>query len=127
MALKVGRGFFRLWIGLSVLWIGGVVTVTWSSVTTPAPWVSAPTTAPKPYVVVPPGAPKPGFDPDAFLRDTAPTPAPKEMTDEEFKAYGKPPLNLETIKGAAELALIPPALSLLFGLFVAWVIRGFRA
>jgi hypothetical protein len=29
MALRVGRGLFRLWLVLSVLWIGGVGGVTW--------------------------------------------------------------------------------------------------
>jgi hypothetical protein len=29
MALRVGRGLFRLWLVLSVLWIGGVGVVTW--------------------------------------------------------------------------------------------------
>jgi hypothetical protein len=29
MALRIGRGLFRLWLVLSVLWIGGVGAVTW--------------------------------------------------------------------------------------------------
>jgi hypothetical protein len=29
MALRVARGLFRLWLVLSVLWIGGVGVVTW--------------------------------------------------------------------------------------------------
>jgi hypothetical protein len=29
MALRVARGLFRLWLVLSVLWIGGVGYVTW--------------------------------------------------------------------------------------------------
>jgi hypothetical protein len=29
MALRIGRGLFRLWLVLSVLWIGGVAAVTW--------------------------------------------------------------------------------------------------
>jgi hypothetical protein len=29
MALRVARGLFRLWLVLSVLWIGGVGIVTW--------------------------------------------------------------------------------------------------
>jgi hypothetical protein len=31
MALKIARGLFRLWLVLSVLWIGGVATVTWQA------------------------------------------------------------------------------------------------
>jgi hypothetical protein len=30
MTLRVARGLFRLWLVLSVLWIGGVVIQTWS-------------------------------------------------------------------------------------------------
>jgi hypothetical protein len=29
MTLQVARGLFRLWLVLSVLWIGGVGVVTW--------------------------------------------------------------------------------------------------
>jgi hypothetical protein len=29
MAIRVARGLFRLWVVISVLWIGGVGTVTW--------------------------------------------------------------------------------------------------
>jgi hypothetical protein len=29
MVLRVARGLFRLWLVLSVLWIGGVGVVTW--------------------------------------------------------------------------------------------------
>src|SRR6516165_196356 len=29
MALRIARGLFRLWLVLSVLWIGGVAVVTW--------------------------------------------------------------------------------------------------
>ena len=33
MALRVARGLFRLWLVLSVLWIGGVGVMTWLDVT----------------------------------------------------------------------------------------------
>ena len=32
MALRVARGLLRLWLVLSVLWIGGVGTITWPNV-----------------------------------------------------------------------------------------------
>ena len=54
MALKVARGFFRLWIALSILWIGGVGSMTW--------W-----TFPVDDWVVVAQTPAPPFDPDAFL------------------------------------------------------------
>jgi hypothetical protein len=44
MALRVARGLLRLWLVLSVLWIGGVAAVTW--------W-----TLPVDICVTPPGGP----------------------------------------------------------------------
>ena len=38
MALRVARGLFRMWLVLSVLWIGGVGYVTWKGF--PDDWVS---------------------------------------------------------------------------------------
>jgi hypothetical protein len=37
MALRIARGLFRLWLVLSVLWIGGVGVVTWREF--PDDWV----------------------------------------------------------------------------------------
>ena len=35
MAVRIARGLFRLWLVLSVLWIGAVVAVTWFDLTHP--------------------------------------------------------------------------------------------
>lgn len=35
MALRVARGLFRMWLVLSVVWIGGVGAVTWSDIRNP--------------------------------------------------------------------------------------------
>jgi hypothetical protein len=40
MALRVARGLFRLWLILSVLWIGGVSVVTWLTVPEVATWLT---------------------------------------------------------------------------------------
>jgi hypothetical protein len=50
MALRVARGLFRLWLVLSVLWIGGVVLAKWSTLISAdwgeilnvAPWEEVP-------------------------------------------------------------------------------------
>jgi hypothetical protein len=55
MALRVARGLFRLWLVLSVLWIGGVGVVTWPAFD-PAKLAA---TKDAPYTGY--------FDPDAFL------------------------------------------------------------
>jgi hypothetical protein len=56
MALRVARGLFRLWLVLSVLWIGGVGVVTWPAFD-PAKLAA---TKDSPYTG--------DFDPDAFLQ-----------------------------------------------------------
>jgi hypothetical protein len=76
MALRVARGLFRLWLVLSVLWIGGVAVETWW--TFPVnDWVPAPSAGgndPKSWGAIPleekdgRGIAKPAFDPDQWLR-----------------------------------------------------------
>jgi hypothetical protein len=57
MALRIARGLFRLWLVLSVLWIGGVGYVTWPAFD-PAKLAA---TKEHPYTGY--------FDPDAYLED----------------------------------------------------------
>jgi hypothetical protein len=96
MALRIRRGLSRLWIALSVLWIGGVGVVTWRSLPTKYELTKA-------FVPVQPSG-EPTFDPHEFAL---------------FK-------RTEVIKSGAEIALIPPALVLVIGLASVWVVRGFR-
>ena len=42
MALRVARGLFRLWLVLSVLWIGGVGVATWRDFADKKPWLNDP-------------------------------------------------------------------------------------
>ena len=96
MVLRVARGLLRLWLFLSVLWIGGVGVVTWRSL--PTEYELTKGCAP----VEPSG--EPTFDPCKFAL---------------FKRN-------EDIKLGAEIALIPPVLVLAIGLAFVWVVRGFR-
>jgi len=41
MALRVARGLFRLWLVLSVPWIGGVGVVAWQNFPTAPAWLTA--------------------------------------------------------------------------------------
>ncbi len=101
--MNIRQGMFRLWVALSIVWISGVAIATWRTFP----------------VDMPP------FDPDAFLEGKPQRATkPKILTDEEFKVFGAP--KAEIVKNAAALALIPPALSLVFGVAVGWVVRGFR-
>jgi hypothetical protein len=54
LALHVERGLFRLWLVLSVLWIGGVGVVTWPAFDPAKLWEH-------PYTGY--------FDPEAYLED----------------------------------------------------------
>jgi hypothetical protein len=116
MALRVARGLFRLWLVVSVLWIGGVAVETWW--TFPVnDWVPAPSVGgndPKSWGAIPleekdgRGIAKPVFDPDQWLRDE---------TDKERRA---------AIRFAGLLALTPPLLLLALGSALVWAFRGFR-
>jgi hypothetical protein len=109
MALRVARGLFRLWLILSVLWVGGVGYVTWS----------------KPPVydfdwVLPSELPSieelnkrlnEPFDPDLYLR---------EKKDEQRRAA------IKAIWLASAIAFVPPAFVLALGSALIWALRGFR-
>jgi hypothetical protein len=100
MALRVARGLFRLWLILSVLWIGGVGYVTWQ-------------TFPEEYVPSErrelSDAPKSAdeFDPDKYLA---------------FKAAED---RRSAIWCASLVALVPPAFLLALGSALVWAFRGF--
>jgi hypothetical protein len=102
MAFRVARGLFRLWLVLSVLWIGGVGVVTWRtfpSIPEPVSWGAIPV----------PEKANPERPPGDELPD-----APwviKQRT---------------AIRFAILLALVPPGLVLAFGSALIWAIRGFR-
>jgi hypothetical protein len=108
MALRVARGLFRMWLVLSVLWIGGVGYVTWSR----APvydfdWVMP---SELPTIEEANKRSKP-FDPDWWLR---------ERRDEERRAA------IKAIWHAGLLALLPPAFLLALGSALVWAFRGFQ-
>jgi hypothetical protein len=98
MALRVTRGLFRLWLVLSVLWIGGVAVETWWTFPVKE-WLSPPSELP-----VPPWE----FDPEKWLAS--------RLAEERHAA----------IRFASVLALAPPALIFAFGSALIWAIRGFR-
>jgi hypothetical protein len=120
MAFRIARGLFRLWLVLSVLWIGAVGTVTWWTV----PSVLDPDAYLRPA--------DPPFDPDAYLRGLRGDPQPP-VTDPDLLRRlesGKDDLWVAkaraAIRFAAVLALAPPAVVLAFGSALIWAFRGFR-
>jgi hypothetical protein len=112
MALRVARGLFRLWLVLSVLWIGGVGLVTWRALPDPRPplesFLEHPERNPPPagYVIDPPSSPQ--FNPDEFLA---------------FKAAEE---RRSAIWQGGLLAFLPPAFVLVLGSALVWAFRGFR-
>jgi len=127
MALRVARGLFRLWLVLSVLWIGAVGIVTWRTFPVDDWFV------PDPIV---PGS----------TADICSTAKNAEQCSDLLRAGGKNPiaaydLNLnwdrhglswidkerrEAIQFASIVALVPPAFVLALGSALVWAFKGFR-
>src|SRR5215510_14410551 len=101
MALRVARGLFRLWLVLSVLWIGGVGVVTWQ-------------TFPKEYV------------PPSGSRELSDAPkSADEFDPDEYLAFKVAENRRSAIWFGGVLALVPPAFVLALGSALVWAFRGF--
>jgi hypothetical protein len=97
---RVTRGLLRLWVVLSVLWIGAVAFVTWQD------WRESHVSwnAILQFDQTEQHKVSPKFDPAEY---------------EAFKARAN-------IERGVEIALIPPIIVLAIGLLFVWVVRGFR-
>ena len=102
--MRVARGLFRLWLVLSVLWIGGAGYVTWKDF-------------PASYRVAESKSKTAGFDPDAYLRSLGVNPDALWSFDQEGRA---------ALWSFAQWAFIPPAFMLALGAALVWAFRGFR-
>ena len=112
MALRIARGLFRLWLVLSVLWIGGVGVVTWRTF------------------------------PVSELPSYCDLPANERSEDVDCSWLGRVKSYLEHLDPripywafgpereatwfAILLALAPPAFVLALGKALVWALRGFR-
>jgi hypothetical protein len=101
MALRLARGLFRLWLVLTVLWIGGVGVATWRS------------------FPIPIECERP-FDPDAYL---AGKPQKEGCT---WLERVKAPFVMEIVQDGILLALLPPIFVLALGWALVWAFMGFR-
>jgi hypothetical protein len=93
------RGLFRLWLVLSVLWIGGVAAMTWQAL--PA------------GTFIDANPPPPGYEIEKPRADL-----PVAPWIEAGRAE---------VRAAALVAFIPPGFFLLLGAALIWAGRGFRA
>ena len=98
MALRVERGLFRLWLILSVLWIGGVGIAEWRTFIYPKIVVceEVEATAPESWCL------------------------PRSLADPQNKDQ------LAAFQFALVLALVPPVFVLALGSALVWAFRGFR-
>jgi hypothetical protein len=103
MALRVVRGLFRLWLVLSVLWIGGVGVVTWRTL----PENELPSMCDLPANERP-------EDFDCWLQ---------RVKDEVVFMDKK---QRAAIQNGILLAFLPLAFVLALGSALAWAFRGFR-
>jgi hypothetical protein len=124
MALRVARGLFRLWLVLSVLWIGGVAAVTWGTFPVDD-WSQFP---------IVPGS----------TADICSTAKDAEQCSDLLRTAGKNPFDAydlnwdrhgpswigkerrKAIQFAIVVALVPPAFVLALGSALIWAFRGFR-
>jgi hypothetical protein len=125
--MRVARGLFRLWLVLSVLWIGGVGLVTWQTFPVDD-WVYPPGERPERnpppagYVIDPP-APSTGMFDDLIPKrgKTLPQFDPSKpytvVRDKE---------RWEAVRTGTIVALVPPAFVLALGSALVWAFRGFR-
>jgi hypothetical protein len=114
MALRFARGLFRLWLILSVLWIGGVGVVTWWTF----PWTPE-------WAIIECERPKLEFDPDAYLAGKPQPQAPCPWL-ERVKAHTGFEEQRAAIQHGIFLALVLPAFLLALGSALVWAFRGFR-
>jgi hypothetical protein len=134
MALRIARGLFRLWLILSVLWIGGVGVVTWWTWTLPAvPFVNGQietgsdgkqyrydATANEWLPVEPPA------DREVAPRDKPPPSADEVLDADKHWARELAEARRSEILYASAVALVPPAVVLALGSALVWAFRGFR-
>jgi len=132
MALRIVRQLFRLWLVLSLLWVGAIGTVTWQS--QPVEWPGT--------EVVPHRAkiePKRETEVIPDWSNVVPLPKLGELSDPEvgFKPPDKdtkkweatPPIDEQqraALKFGVELAIISPVLVLVFGSALGRILRGFK-
>jgi hypothetical protein len=105
MNVRWGRGFFRIWLVLSVLWIAGAVWVETRPLSPgllPTPQAECEAAEARSGVKTPDCVAAMEFVFDAARR--------QQKTDAEKMAW----------------VLVPPVLLLLAGAAVAWAVRGFR-
>jgi hypothetical protein len=117
MALRLGRGLFRLWLVLSVLWIGGVAATAW--------W-----TLPVDLCATPPGGLH-HCDANDIVRAGPNLEFVKKEAKPEFdpsKPYRIPfdDLRQTAIRFGAAAAVLPPIFVLTLGSALVWAFRGFR-
>ncbi len=102
MALRVARGLFRLWLVVSVLWIGGVGYVTWQSL------------------------PSPSFENhETVMRQRLPSMEEANRAIEADNRANKAIL-YEHFRHASVLAIAPSAFVIALGLALGWAFKGFR-
>ena len=99
--MRVARGFFRLWLVLSVLWIGWEGTSTWWEV---------------------------GGDWSTLLSSlNLKTPGGTELSSDGSAATKTNEEQRVAIQNGIKLALIPPVLVLAVGSSFWWAFKGFRS
>lgn len=106
--MRLMRGFFRLWLVVSLLWIGGVAAMTW--LTLPSFCPRHPSVGDVVDATCFTALTAQPFDPDVFLA--------------KFDAQAA--VRQQAIERSILIALMPPLGLLVVGSALIWALRGFR-
>ena len=132
MAIRIARGLFRLWIVLSVLWIGCVGAITWGQYVYYEPLFKASgdhSSLTSTFVI----CEKAKTDKECFNFLAAAGKNPFDAYDLKWGDTGLPGDADVKFGGIAweqlpvALALVPPAFVLVIGSAFVWAFRGFRS
>lgn len=112
------RGLLRVWAVLAVCWVAPLTWIKWNDLSGNAiydPWAG---------VRVEPKNQLPYLPPGATVGN--PSSQPSNFDPIKFELFKAEQARREKQIAAAQLILFPPALLILLGLAVGWVINGFK-
>jgi hypothetical protein len=115
--MKIGRGLFRLWIVASLFWVIGLL-FTWSAIDLSTEWCS--------YPIVRGAAPPSEDDANPYSKYV-----PRDQTYATKPTWWEERNCVLWVRAQSPISFVwvlgPPIATLLVGVLLLWVVRGFKA